>query len=540
MTAVIYIRQSRHKDYERSVSPEVQETACRTLKAVQGCEHVEVFTDLDVSGGKRARRAYAAMLARIRDGGVAVVAAYEQSRAFRSTLIAAEFKALLEERAHESIEVVFVHGAFDRSPVGGFSYAVLAAAHEMERKMTGEKIREAKRFASSRGEMVGAMPLGLRWDGDGRGRTVLIDEEWAPVVRRIFDEYATARYSTRAIAARLNADGIHPPTFKTGWRADTVAQLLGNLAYIGRTHSERRSKRQGELIRANWPALVTDETWAAVDRLLSRYHRKGGRKHQHDGQEGVYAFQGLLRCAQCGERLQAHRLWKRRARTSHTWSHTYYRCRGAAASGHPDCGRGVRDDRMVAWGRELMEFLESRSDQREAVADALAAAADQPPYRSPAAVDHIDAQLLRVGQRFEWGDITAEVYREKREWLIAQRDEVATVEPKPGTVPFHGLLDAWDRSDALGRRELLAALFVELDVKGGEIWRARPQAEIAAELWTHLQAWTKAPADLKTGVLDVAPAGFEPAISALRGLRPRPLDDGAALLMARDRTNATC
>ena len=27
----------------------------------------------------------------------------------------------------------------------------------------------------------------------------------------------------------------------------------------------------------------------------------------------------------------------------------------------------------------------------------------------------------------------------------------------------------------------------------------------------------------------VAPAGFEPAISALRGLRPRPLDDGATL-----------
>ena len=32
----------------------------------------------------------------------------------------------------------------------------------------------------------------------------------------------------------------------------------------------------------------------------------------------------------------------------------------------------------------------------------------------------------------------------------------------------------------------------------------------------------------RTGVL-VAPAGFEPAISALRGLRPRPLDDGATL-----------
>src|SRR5712692_9783363 len=31
------------------------------------------------------------------------------------------------------------------------------------------------------------------------------------------------------------------------------------------------------------------------------------------------------------------------------------------------------------------------------------------------------------------------------------------------------------------------------------------------------------------GVELVAPAGFEPAISALRGLRPSPLDDGATL-----------
>ena len=33
----------------------------------------------------------------------------------------------------------------------------------------------------------------------------------------------------------------------------------------------------------------------------------------------------------------------------------------------------------------------------------------------------------------------------------------------------------------------------------------------------------------------VAPAGFEPAISALRGLRPRPLDDGAT--QHQDRVN---
>src|SRR5438270_7267565 len=130
-SALIYVRQSRHKEGERTVSPEVQEGSCRSLRAVQSCDQVEVFTDLDVSGGKRARRGYDAMLARIRAGGVDVVAAYDQSRAFRSSQLAIEFRALLNERQHRGVDVVFVHGTFDRSAVGGFSYSVLAAAHQM-------------------------------------------------------------------------------------------------------------------------------------------------------------------------------------------------------------------------------------------------------------------------------------------------------------------------------------------------------------------------------------------------------------------------
>src|ERR1700674_1619526 len=83
--------------------------------------------------------------------------------------------------------------------------------------------------------------------------------------------------------------------------------------------------------------------------------------------------------------------------------------------------------------------------------------------------------------------------------------------------------------DGLGRRELLAALFIELDVRVGQLWRVHPQPEVAAELWAHLREWTVGwqSAPPATGVLEVAPAGFEPAISALKGPRPRPLDDGA-------------
>ncbi|TMG60691.1 MAG: recombinase family protein [Chloroflexi bacterium] len=292
-TALVYVRQSRHKEGEGTVSSEVQEASCRALPAVQRCAQVEVFTDLDVSGGKRARRGYDAMLARIRAGGVAVVAAFDQSRAFRSTLIAAEFKALLEETAHSSVDVVFFHGTFDRSPVGGFSYAVLAAAHEMERKMTGGKIRAAYKYAAARGQMVGQTPGGYRREPDG---SITVDEVAAETVRRIFTEYASGRHSARDIARRLNAEGVSPlPRSRgAGWRFYSVAELLRNVAYTGQTFSEsRRRHGKGELMPAQWPAIIEPELWQTSQRLLARHIGRGGRRTK--GEERPYAFRGLLR-----------------------------------------------------------------------------------------------------------------------------------------------------------------------------------------------------------------------------------------------------
>jgi hypothetical protein len=67
----------------------------------------------------------------------------------------------------------------------------------MERRMAGEKIKASKEYAASLGEMVGSMPLDYRWEGDKRERAVVEDAAWAPVVRRVFDDYATDGYSSR-------------------------------------------------------------------------------------------------------------------------------------------------------------------------------------------------------------------------------------------------------------------------------------------------------------------------------------------------------
>jgi site-specific DNA recombinase len=461
-TALVYVRQSRSKLYERSSSPEVQEAACRALPAVEGCDDVELFVDLDVSGGKRARRGYDALLARLKVGGVAVVAAYDQSRVFRSTLIAAEFKRDLDE----SVEVVFVQGgAFDRSPVGGFSYAVLAAAHEMEREMAGEKIKARIRRAASLGEMVGAVPAGYLRHADG---SVTVDEATAPTIRRIFADYATGDVSTRGIARRLNAEGIHLPSFRSGWRADTVAQILGNPAYIAQAYKKRRSERgpdrDAERMPANWPAIVDGSVWDRVVANLSRFHRKGGRRRQGTGVERPYAFQGLLRCVDCGGRLHCHRLGGR----------NYYQCRGGRANG---C-RGVREDTLLAWMLGLWLTIDEDHDLVLSVQSAPKS------NRPPDAVKKIDAAMSRLGQRFEWGGVSEAEYRAGLDrYRLLRAEAAADLEPtKPQRSPElpANFAEAWRRFENGSRRGLLAAVFEGFDIEGGAVVEVTLKAKMAS------------------------------------------------------------
>jgi DNA invertase Pin-like site-specific DNA recombinase len=478
-TAVVYIRQSRTKEREKTVSLEVQEASCRALPAVQRCgDQVEVFRDEDTSGGKRARRGYDAMLERIRAGGVGVVSFYDQSRAFRSTLIAAEFKALLEEPPHAAIEVVFAHGNFDRSPVGGFSYAVLAAAHEMERRMTGEKIRDAYRLSAKKGVMVGQVPGGYRRKPAADGKVtfdspIIVDEDVAPTVRRIFSEYASGRYSAREIAMRLNDKGIPPlPRSRgAGWRFYSIVELLRNVAYTGQTFSEsRRRKGKGQLIPDAWPAIIEPELWEAAQRQLSRYNGRGGRRPR--GQERPYIFLGLLRCS-CGARLSA----------AFRDGKAQYLCpRGDDTK--PCTEHRTREVDLLSWAGALFEQLEELTP---ADFGALVASLNEERLTSPGAVQSIDRTLERQRKLYSWGHISEDDYLREAARLEELRGELAAETPEP-TIQLRGLLDAWNLGDAIARREMLAVLFDCLHVSDGHIVGYTARADRQGEVLKIMEA----------------------------------------------------
>lgn len=77
----------------------------------------------------------------------------------------------------------------------------------------------------------------------GFTQTLAINEDTAPIVRRIFDEYINGA-SLRQIASGLTADGIPTPTGKPVWVIGTLSTLLDNHTYTGRRAYGKQRKQQ--------------------------------------------------------------------------------------------------------------------------------------------------------------------------------------------------------------------------------------------------------------------------------------------------------
>src|SRR5437660_8981898 len=127
--------------------------------------------------------------------------------------------------------------------------------------------------------------------------------------------------------------------------------MLRNVAYVGKTYSISRDRREGDLIQASWPAIVDEELFASVQRILDRYNHAGraGRRPKE------YLFAGLLICRGCWRRMHA--------RT--TAGGARYRCRRDLADGQRcvEGGHAIAESALLPWAEVLMERLSALQPQ---------------------------------------------------------------------------------------------------------------------------------------------------------------------------------
>ncbi len=192
-----------------------------------------------------------------------------------------------------------------------------AIMNDMYAKDISKKISSVKHDKQRKGLFIGGKPVyGYKMHPTEKNR-IVIDEDAAPMVRRIFG-MALEGVSCRQIAARLNAEGVPTPAAYAGlpvanpgpytglWSSERISDMLQNETYIGSMVQGRtrkinyKSKKCIKQDRRDWVVvegthepIIDRETFHKVRALVDS--RKHTRSRTYD-----FLLKGLIFCHECG------------------------------------------------------------------------------------------------------------------------------------------------------------------------------------------------------------------------------------------------
>lgn len=340
---------------DESVSIENQYEILSKFVMLNGWTEVKAYRDDGYSGGNFQRPGFCEMMEDARNGLINLILVKDLSRLGRDFIEVGRYT----EVVFPSLGCRFV-SLLDGLDSEGDNTDMLhfrSLMNDYHLKDLSGKIKSVLRAKMQTGQYIGAYaPYGYRKSDDDRHKLV-IDEEAAAVVQRMF-ELRRSGTAYGKIAAVLNRAGVLSPRWhwethygkgscnSSGvWGYATVKKILNNEVYLGTLIQNRtgsRSYKDATMIgkpEAQWitcqgahEAIISLEVWKAVQEINRQAKRCGTGQTAPE----PALFTGKLVCADCGHPLVAHRETRRR-KDGTAKTYLSYCCSWYVHSGHSSC-----------------------------------------------------------------------------------------------------------------------------------------------------------------------------------------------------------
>ena len=364
MNAVIYARYSSDNQREESIEGQIRENTAFAEK--NGMTIVGHYIDRAYSARTDKRPEFQRMIRDSAKKNFDVVIVWKLDRFARNRYDSAKYKAALKKN---DVKVVSATEAISEGAEGIILEAVLEGYAEYYSVDLSEKILRGMTENALKCKYNGShVPLGFRIDED---RFYQIDESKAPIVREIYERYASGE-TGKSIITDLNDRGLKTTTGKP-FVANSLHSILTNRMYIGEYHHGAVVKPGGI------PAIVSRELF---DRVAARMEKNKRGSGHNKGYER-YILSTKLFCGKCRSMMVGESAQKKNGMI-----YRYYKC--ASAKRKKGCDmRAVRKDWIEALViNKLVSILNDR-DTLNKMADAVLALFDE----ENAAVPALEAQL---------------------------------------------------------------------------------------------------------------------------------------------------
>lgn len=303
---VIYARYSSSGQREESIEGQLRD--CHAYAEKYGIRIVEEYCDRALTGTSDKRPRFQKMIRDSAKGQFSVVITWKNDRFARSRYDSAIYKAKLKQNG---VRVLYAKEYIPDGPEGIILESVMEGFAEYYSANLSQNVKRGNYDSALKRQTLGQQVFGLRRGPDKRFEH---DPATAPIVKRIFEEYAAGK-SAKEIYTELNNEGFHTSRGNR-FNKSSIRRILQNEKYIG-------VYEYGEIRDENGiPPIVDRALFEKVQEMVEKNHESPAAKKA----DGGFLLTSKLFCGECGKPMTGD------SGTSKTGKvYSYYTCVGRRA-----------------------------------------------------------------------------------------------------------------------------------------------------------------------------------------------------------------
>ena len=315
-----------------------------------------------------------------------------------------------------------------------------------------EEVRKGMLEKAKQGFYPSCTPIGyINTVFDGK-KIIAPDPTTAPLVKRIFQLYATGNFSLKELRKKIVGDGLDSRQNGRGISRAALAKILNNPIYYGDFEWNKK------IFVGSHEALISKEQFQQVQRVLNYkgQTRLGTSKHE-------WLFHGLVSCGHCGCAMVAE---------IKKGKYIYYRCTGYKGK-CPE--KYVREETLNQHFEMALKSIHLDSDVLELVVKALKESHQDESQYHHEAITNLERERKKLLNRLDGlyldkldGNISAQSYQEMNKSWQDQLQSLNNKLEKHGAAHSsyiaegvrllevsHQALDLYRRFDLFEKRRIL-------------------------------------------------------------------------------------
>lgn len=296
----VYARKSSEDSQRQIASIDDQLNALRKIVESEKLTVVGTFTE-ERSSKEPGRPVFNEMLVRINKGEADAILCWDNDRISRNPIDSGNIAWMLQRGV---LKVIMTPGRSYFPEDAGLLLSVEQGRATDYIIRLSKNVKRGLNSKAMRGWRPSGGPIGYLNLGTEKGnKTIGIDPERFPLVRRMWDMYLTGHYTVRELHTIVNEQwGLRTPQKrKLGGKKLTMSHMyviLNNQFYMGKFPWKDPDTGEVTLMQGVHTPMITEQEFERAQILL-------GVKAQHRSREREFAYTGLAHCGECQSAVTA-------------------------------------------------------------------------------------------------------------------------------------------------------------------------------------------------------------------------------------------